>query len=179
MKLIEVIIFDIKGYVNGFCICARTACVRVQNWLTYPLLIFLFSFHSCEKEDVATSQKENDWPSVQTKAENFVKETSSTTKKLALEGWILADSKEFYFKFPTEEELEVLRKKGITIGLDVEKRNTCQWSDGQYGSIDCSGGTCKVVWVLNHSVETAGNTPDQVDVCLKCSESPRPGACRP
>lgn len=146
----------------------------------FLILISLFSFHSCEKEDVATGQEKSDQPLAKIEVKSFVKEMGITGQgKLAIDGWILADSKEFYFKFPTEEELDSLRKEGIAIGLDVEKRNTCQWSDGEYGSIDCSGGTCKVVWVLNHSVETAGNTPDQVDVCLKCSESPRPGACRP
>lgn len=77
----------------------------------------------------------------------------------------LSDNKINELRTPTPEEYQDLFNKGIWLGTESV---TCEWSDGQYGSIECDG-VCDV-----------GLTA--TDVCLLCrvdGEIVEIGACRP
>ena len=106
-------------------------------------------------------------------------ETDNLThhESLLLQGWELHESGEYYFRFLTDEELENSRYQ-----LDgTSKTRTCQWNDGQAGSITCEG-PCRVVVVLDHTTDDDsggdGNTNDETQLCIKCQSSGDTGACR-
>lgn len=73
------------------------------------------------------------------------------------------------YRKPTEEEYRMLIEKGY---IDGSRSLNCEWSDGQYGSINCDGGVCGVLIIGDPAT----------DVCLLCYLNGQPhhaGACRP
>ncbi|MFQ5447817.1 MAG: hypothetical protein ACE5FF_12865 [Saprospiraceae bacterium] len=84
----------------------------------------------------------------------------------------IADNSAMTWRLATEEELRELEQKGITLNCN-ERDQTCQWSDGLYGSIQCVG-NCAIIFC---------NPPNCQDptVCIGCFNPnlTHAGACRP
>lgn len=56
---------------------------------------------------------------------------------------------------PTHDELKNFYEKGWLSLDEVESRsNSCRWSDGVGGSVNCDGGECRVVWYKNAKTKT-------------------------
>lgn len=113
-------------------------------------------------------------------------EQLSTHEKLLLDDWILSEDGESYYRFPTEEELIKLEEDGFTLAnpeyidpnVAVTRAQSCSWSDGVGGTINCDGGTCRVVWQIVGFTVVGGSTPSQVTTCISCSTTNQIGLCR-
>ncbi len=62
------------------------------------------------------------------------------------------------FTIATDEELKIFQEKGWLSSNEVQSRSvTCEWSDGVGGSIECDGGTCRVVHFYNSQTGTTSH----------------------
>ena len=110
----------------------------------------------------------------------------SSHEQLLLEGWLYNEQGDTYYRFPTEEEIKNSgREDELTLATEasvgpnvaVTRAVTCAWSDGVGGTMDCSGGSCNVVWQISNPTSVDGSTPAQVQDCISCSNG-TVGLCR-
>jgi hypothetical protein len=78
------------------------------------------------------------------------------------------------YKKASDETLNKLLNNRIYLDCSKERTYTCLWADGQYGSINCDGGSCSVLETQN---------PDYSwSACIGCYKNnviSHAGACRP
>jgi hypothetical protein len=82
------------------------------------------------------------------------------------EEWTLDESGQFYYRALTNDEEREYQLS--------DYRNSCGWSDGQFGSITCNSGTCSVV-IIRQALAIS-NIATQA--CIRCSGDNSVGACR-
>lgn len=122
------------------------------------MIVFLLS--SCGSDDIQDQQQNGFIPIVNTKGE------------------VVDYAAEDEFRLASEDDLDLFYQRGW---LEAPQSNTvgsravnCEWADGQFGSINCDGGQCRVVF---------HNNPDGSQVvgigCYINSQISHAGAFRP
>ena len=125
---------------------------------------------SCEKNSTLTiSQFSPDEEFFFSDLVYIVKDSMNTQIVLDSKApWAISETGEHYLREATASEMDQLARIGI--GPKMDRTVSCSWDDGNFGSMDCDGGRCKVVWQTGRNTGDGGSTPEEVLSCLSCSE---------